>query len=66
MAEEGDLKCKNLSAIDPEYYCLPKTVAVNLHSHRHERLCGDLFVAYETSGQLHAWEKPEDYRSTKL
>lgn len=61
MAEDEELKCKNLSAIDPEYYCLPKTTALNLHSHKHERLCGDLYVAYETSGQLHAWEKPQDY-----
>jgi hypothetical protein len=61
MAEDGELKCTNLSVIDPEYYCLPKVIALNRHSHLHERLCGDLYVAFEISGQLHAWEKPEDY-----
>jgi hypothetical protein len=61
MTEDGLIKCKTISKIDPEYYCLPKVVALNLHSHLHERLCGDLYVAYETSGQLHAWEKPVDY-----
>jgi hypothetical protein len=61
MAESKELKCTSLSPIDPEYYCLPKIIALNRHSHLHERLCGDLYVAFELSGQLHAWEKPEDY-----
>jgi Replication-relaxation len=65
MAEDGEVKCTTLSVIDPEYYCLPKVIALNRHSHLHERLCGDLYVAFELSGQLHAWEKPEDYEEYK-
>jgi hypothetical protein len=61
MAEDKEVKCKTLSSVDPEYYCLPRVRAVSRFNHLHERLCADLYVAYETSGQLHYWEKPEVY-----
>jgi hypothetical protein len=61
MSEGKELKCKTISPIDPEYYCLPKIRALSRFNHLHERLCADLYVAYETSGQLSHWEKPEDY-----
>ena len=61
MAEDGVIKCKSLSPTTPDYYHLPKTRALSLHGHKHEKLCGDLYVAFETTGQLHYWDKPEDY-----
>jgi hypothetical protein len=66
MAEGKEVKCKTLSAVDPEYYCLPKTRALSRFTHLHERLCADLYVAFEITGQLTYWEKPGDYEENEV
>jgi hypothetical protein len=61
MAEDKELKCKSISPTDPEYYCLPKVRALSRFNHVHERLCADLYVAFEITGHLAHWERPEAY-----
>ena len=61
MAEDKELKVKAISPTDPEYYCLPKIRALSRFNHLHERLCADLYVAFDITGKLQYWEKPEDY-----
>jgi hypothetical protein len=61
MAADGQIKCKHISPTTPEYYHLPTVTAVSKHGEEHERLCGDLYVAYETTGVVSHWERPEGY-----
>jgi hypothetical protein len=61
MVEDKLLKKTKLIQNAPVFYSLPKIKALNLHNFRHEFLCGEIYVAYETSGLLQDWGKPEHY-----
>lgn len=61
MVSDHQLRSKHFSPTDPDFFFLPRTKAVSLHSKLHERLCGDLYVAYATLGKEVSWERPTDY-----
>jgi hypothetical protein len=61
MVEAGLVKKTKLIQNAPIFYSLPKIKALNLHNYRHEFLCGEIYVAYETTGLLQDWGKPEHY-----
>lgn len=61
MVQDKLLRVHRLSQNDPYYFFLPTTKAPTLHSHIHERDCAEVYVAYETSGQLLKWAIPEAF-----
>lgn len=61
MEKDGLVKKTKLIQNAPIFYSLPKIKALNLHNFRHEYFCADIYVAYETTGLLEDWGKPEHY-----
>jgi hypothetical protein len=61
MAADKIIKNKYYSPTRPELYFLPGTKALDEYKIKHEKLCADLYVAYELSGQIENWECPTDY-----
>jgi hypothetical protein len=52
----------------PAFYHLPDVAAPGLQNFQHEKICEDHYVAYQTTGELHAWYwKPhEEYKRFNL
>src|SRR5687768_11379285 len=61
MAEGKELRVITYSPTDPQLYHLPARSALKELKLKHELLCGNLYVAYELTGQLDWWEAPLDY-----
>ncbi len=60
MVKKGELRNKSY-AYNLELYFLPTTTAIKEGKLKHEKLCGDLYVAYELTGNTPYWHAPEDY-----
>ncbi len=61
MVEDKLIKKKYYSPTTPELYFLSETKALDEYKLKHEKLCADLYVAYELSGKMEYWECPTDY-----
>lgn len=61
MVEDGLIKFHKIGQNDPLYYFLPTTKAPTVFSHKHEKDCADLFIAYKSTGLLKAWNSPENF-----
>ncbi len=61
MVEDGVIRSSYYSPTDPELYFLPAIRALTEYQIKHEKLCGDLYVAYENTGAMKHWEVPAGY-----
>lgn len=65
MVKDGQIRAKHFSPSEPNFFFLPTTKAISAHGKLHERLCGDLYVAFETLGLEMKWERPTNYEENR-
>jgi len=61
MVDDKLIRVHKVGQNDPLYFFLPSTKAPTVFSHAHERSCADIYVSYETTGQLKVWNVPENF-----